>query len=306
MITAMPTASETAIAFSNTSKRFRNGTQALLDASWSTPVGSRTCLLGPNGSGKTTSIRLLEGALAPSSGQVSLLGTMVNGPGYLETRRRVGVVPQNVGMYPDLTTHEYMRLARRLYGRGDIDRTLEAFGLTEQRDTRMAHLSGGFQRRAVLASALLSEPDLLLLDEPTVGLDPVAAHDVHAYLKNAMQGRTTLLCTHDLVEAEALCDDVVILRNGKVLLHEPLSALRARHGPRTRLAARQGSEELVGAVRAYGLEARVDHDAAIVSIDARAGAPALLRALLAAGLDVYECTPQTASLEDIFLEAVKK
>jgi ABC-type multidrug transport system ATPase subunit len=301
----MPTAGETAIAFSNASKRFRNGTQALLDASWSTPVGSRTCLLGPNGSGKTTSIRLLEGALAPSSGQVSLLGTMVNGPGYLEARRRVGVVPQNVGMYPDLTTHEYMRLARRLYGRGDIDRTLEAFGLTEQRDMRMAQLSGGFQRRAVLASALLSEPDLLLLDEPTVGLDPVAAHDVHAYLKNAMQGRTTLLCTHDLVEAEALCDDVVILRNGQVLLHEPLAALRARHGPRTRLASRQGPEELVGAIRAYGLGARVDHDAAIVSIDARADAPALLRALLDAGLDVYECTPQTASLEDIFLEAVK-
>src|SRR3981081_3984080 len=98
MITAMPTAGETAIAFSNTSKRFRNGTQALLDATWSTPVGSRCCLLGPNGSGKTTSIRLLEGALAPSSGQVSLLGTMVNGPGYLQGRRSLGGGPQQRGM----------------------------------------------------------------------------------------------------------------------------------------------------------------------------------------------------------------
>ena len=299
------TEAPTAIAFSGASKRYRNGTQALLDASWSIPLGARSCLLGPNASGKTTSIRLLEGALSPTSGRVSLLGTQVNGRGYREARRRVGVVPQSAGMYHDLTTREYLELTRRLFGRGDVEGTLQAFGLSEHGDKRLVQLSGGFQRRVVVASALLSEPDVLLLDEPTVGLDPLAAHEVHAYLVSAMAGRTTLLCTHDLAEAEALCDDVIILRGGKVLLHEPLDALRRRQRPHARLAARQGVDPLVRALRARGIEPRVEHEAVIVPIEARAEAPSLLRALLGAGLDVYECTPFTATLEDIFLEAVQ-
>jgi ABC-2 type transport system ATP-binding protein len=295
-----------AIAFEETSKRYRNGTLALSEVSWSIPVGARACLLGPNGSGKTTSIRLLEAALAPTTGWVSLLGTSVGGKGYAEARQRTGVVPQNAGMYADLTTREYLELSRRLYGRGDVDRALETFGLEDQRDKRMAQLSGGFQRRVVLAAALLSEPELLLLDEPTVGLDPVAAHEVHEYLATAMRGRTTLLCTHNLAEAEALCDDVVILRRGVVLLHESLASLRQRKKPRARLAARQGPAELAAALRRRGVEAMVEEGAVIASIDPARDAPELLRALLAEGIAVYECTPLTATLEDLFLEAVRR
>ncbi|MEP7003346.1 MAG: ABC transporter ATP-binding protein [Chloroflexota bacterium] len=297
---------DAAIAFDGTSKRYRNGTLALHEVSWSIPVGARACLLGPNGSGKTTSIRLLEAALAPTTGWVSLLGTPVGGRGYAEVRQRTGVVPQNAGMYADLTTAEYLELARRLYTRGDVARILETFGLAEHRDKRLAQLSGGFQRRVVIAAALLSEPDLLLLDEPTVGLDPVAAHEVHGYLAEAMRGRTTLLCTHNLAEAEALCDDVVILRRGEVLLHEPLAALRHRQKPRARLAARQGAAALAAALRARRLEPTIDGESVSVSIDAKSDGPELLRGLLASGIDVYECTPLVASLEDVFLEVVKR
>ncbi len=296
----------TAISFEGTSKRYRNGTLALREVTWSIPTGARSCLLGPNGSGKTTSIRLLEGALVPTRGRVSLLGIEVNRPGYAQARQRVGVVPQNAGMYSDLTTAEYLELARRLFGRGDVDNAIETFGLDEHRNKRLAQLSGGFQRRLVLACALLSEPELLLLDEPTVGLDPVAAHEVHGYLVNAMRGRTTLLCTHNLAEAEALCDDVVILQKGEVLLHESLASLRQRHKPRARLAARQGTEQLAAALQARGLEPLLVDGNVLVEIDAEKEAPALLRALLAQSIDVYEFTPITASLEDAFLEAVKR
>lgn len=295
-----------AIAFDGASKRYRNGTLALREVTWSIPVGARACLLGPNGSGKTTSIRLLQGALAPTTGWVSLLGHEVNGPGYDEARRRCGIVPQNSGMYADLTTAEYLTLARRLFRRGDVARAIEAFGLGDHRDKRLAQLSGGFQRRVVVAAALLSEPDVLLLDEPSVGLDPVAAREVHAYLRAAMMGRTTLLCTHNLAEAEALCDDVIILRGGEVLLHEPLAALRERQHPRTRLVARQAAETLAERVRAHGHPAAVEDGAVIANIDARSDAPALLRALLAEGIDVFECRPLSASLEELFLEAVKR
>ncbi len=296
---------ETAIAFEGASKRYRNGTVALREVSWSIPTGARACLLGPNGSGKTTSIRLLEGALAPTTGYVSLLGHEANTPGYADARRRCGVVPQQAGMYGDLTTSEYLELVRRLYGRGNVDEALARFGLEGERDKRLAQLSGGFQRRLVVAAALLAEPELLLLDEPTVGLDPVAAREIHETLGTVMAGRTTLLCTHNLAEAEALCDDVIILRGGEVLLHEPLARLRERQRPRTRLVARQPNADLVRRVRARGLEAAIEDGAVLVPIDARADAPALLRALLADGIDVYECTPISATLEELFLAAVR-
>lgn len=121
-----------------------------------------------------------------------------------------------------------------------------------------------------------------------------------------MRGRTTLLCTHNLAEAEALCEDVVILRKGEVLLHESLASLRARQRPRARLAARQGAVALAAALRAREHEPRIEGDTVVVPIDARADGPELLRALLASGIDVFECTPLVASLEDVFLEAVKR
>ena len=296
-----------ALAFSGVSKRFGNGTLALDDVSWSIAAGSRVCLLGPNGAGKSTSIRLLEGAIVPTAGSVKLLGTSVSGGDYIDARRRTGIVPQNPGMYADLNTLEYLQLIRRLYGRGDVDSVVEAFGLSEHRATRMAQLSGGYQRRVVLAGALLCAPDLLLLDEPTVGLDPVAASDVHAMLRTAMPGRTTLLCTHNLAEAEALCDEVVILRRGKVLVHAPLADLRRQTRPQLQLAARQGAMKLAAALRERGLDPSTANGDLVVipRPDGDDGIAALVRSLITDGLDVYESHSIAASLEDMFLDLVR-
>ena len=294
-----------ALAFESVTKRYRNGVVALNGASWSIPIGARTCLLGPNGAGKSTAIRLLEGALRPTTGSVTLLEVTPDAPEYADARRRTGIVPQSPGMYADLSTGDYLDLVRRLYGHGDVDRAIEAFGLGPHRKTMLAALSGGFRRRVLLAAALLSEPEVLLLDEPTVGLDPVAAHDVHELLGTAMKGRTTLLCTHNLAEAEALCDDVVILRAGQVLLHEPLAELRRRVAPRLRLRARQPVAALVAALARRGLTAVADGDAAIVSVDAQDAGAELLRDLLGQGIDVFESTPLQASLEQVFLDVVR-
>ena len=120
-----------------------------------------------------------------------------------------------------------------------------------------------------------------------------------------MRGRTTLLCTHNLAEAEALCDDVIILRKGVVLLHESLASLRHRQKPRARLNARQGAPALIEALRKRNVDAMIEEGGVIASIDPQREAPELLRALLAEGIAVYECTPLTATLEDLFLEAVR-
>ncbi len=298
-----------AIAFEGVTKRYPKGVLALDGATWSIHTGARACLLGPNGAGKSTSIRLLEGAIRPTAGRVRLLGCEVDGSAYAAVRRRTGIVPQGPGMYTDVTTGEYLELARQLYGRGDVERVVDAFDLGPHQDKMLSQLSGGFQRRVVLAVALLAEPDLLLLDEPTVGLDPVAAHDVHAFLREAMEGRTTLLCTHNLAEAEALCDEVVILRDGKVLVHAPLAELRRRVQPQVRLAARQGRQALAQALTRRGLGPtpdRANDGGVLVAIpDPRADAPDLLRGLLADGLDVYECQPVQATLESLFLDVVR-
>jgi len=297
-----------ALRFERVSKRYPKGALALDDVTLAVAAGARACLLGPNGAGKSTAIRLLEGALRPTAGRVWLLGAEVNGPGYPAVRRRTGIVPQGPGMYTDLTAAEYLQLARRLYGRGDVARLMDVFGLEPYRHTMLAQLSGGYQRRVVLAAALLGEPDLLLLDEPTVDLDPVAMHEVHVLLRQAMEGRTTLLCTHNLAEAEALCDEVIILRQGKVLVHAPLAELRRQAQAQVRLAARQGAGALLAALQEQGLAARRDEADGTVLVtldDPPIQAPDLLRRLLAAGLDVYRCEPVQATLQDLFLELVR-
>ena len=296
-----------ALAFSEATKVFRRDRPALDGVSFAVEAGARACLLGPNGAGKSTAIRLLEGALRPTAGTVHLLGEEVGTAYYAEARRRTGVVPQGPGMYADLSAAEYLQLVSRLYGRGDVARVVDVFGLGPHLATRMAELSGGFQRRLVLAAALLPEPDVLLLDEPTVGLDPVATHEVHEFLREVMQGRTTLLCTHNLAEAERLCDEVVILDSGRVVLHRPLAALRREARPRLRIGVLQGREPLLAELRRLGREVDVDGEAALVPADdVRAEGAALVRALTAAGLDVYECTPLQASLESMFLEALQR
>ncbi len=295
-----------AIRFQSVSKRFRGGTLALDGATWEVEEGTRACLLGPNGAGKSTSIRLLQAALAPTAGEVTLLGAIVGGPGYAAARRRCGIVPQQPGMYKDLTAGEYLRLTEHLYGREQVPEVVDAFGLTPHLGKRMTQLSGGLQRRLVLAAALVGSPDVLLLDEPTVGLDPVAARDVHEYLRRYMRDRTTLLCTHNLQEAQELCEDVVILQHGRVIVQGDLEELRRGGRPRLRLTARQGPEAI--AARLDGLRSTLEGDGRhlVVEVDdPQTDAPRLLRSLLGAGVDVTSCERVETSLTDVFLHAVE-
>ena len=292
----------TAIAFRSVSKRFRNGTLALADATWNIEEGTRACLLGPVGSGKSTAVRLLQGVMRPTGGSVLLLGVQVGSPGYRKVRRQTGVVPQAPGMYPDLTAGEYMALAARLYSVRP-DRVVEALGLGEYLHTRMTLLSPGFQRRLALAAAIVAGPSVLLLDEPTGGLDPVVAGELRSQLRRAMEGRTSLLCTHNAAEAEALCDELIVLRGGKVVAQGSLEELRRRARPRLRIVARQDPEVVLAEVRALGNHAELVEGAVQVELgNPQADAPALLRRLLEAGVEVYECGPVRAALENLLHE----
>ncbi|MHB1130948.1 MAG: ABC transporter ATP-binding protein [Chloroflexota bacterium] len=295
------------IELQSVTKVYRPQVRALDGVSFQIAAGESACLLGPNGAGKTTIIRLLNGALSPTAGQVRLCGVASGGDAFIAAKRRVGVVPQGPGMYDDLTTREYLELARSLYGRGDVESWAERLGLSPYLDRFLAQLSGGYQRRVSLAAALLAEPEVLLLDEPTVGLDPLAARDVRHYLREAMEGRTVLLCTHNLAEAEELCQDVVIIRQGKVLLHENIDTLRGRFPVRVHLSARQGAAALAAALRDEGLRAEGENGGVWLTVaDPQQAVPALLRRLLGQGLDVFDCHLAEASLEDLFVQIVEE
>ena len=280
-------------------------THALRDASFRIEEGEHACLLGPNGAGKTTIIRLLTGALLPSVGVVRVWGCATDDRDFLQAKRRMGVVPQTPGMYRDLKVRAYLRLVRDLYGAGDIAAVVLAFGLVPFADQPLGALSGGVARRVLLAGAVLPKPDLLLLDEPTVGLDPLAARDVHAYLEHAMHGRTMLLCTHNLPEAEALCRSVVMVHGGRVLLHEGIATLRQRMQPRLRLQATEGTTSLAHALEQWGCVPTVADDHVLLPVaDPERDAPPLLRRLLGINLNVYACQVLAPSLEDLFLHIV--
>jgi ABC-2 type transport system ATP-binding protein len=295
------------IAVRDVVKTFSAAKPALDGASFVVAQGQRTCLLGPNGAGKTTLIRILIGALAPTRGEVLLYGVRPHAPEWMAARQRVGVVPQLPGMYRDLSGREYLRLVQGVYGRGEPFKVAKRLGLTARMlDKSMAELSGGWQRRLTLAAAILSEPELIILDEPTVGLDPVAAREVIDILRDTMRGRTTLLCTHNLVEAEQLCDAVVILRAGKVLLSETIRDLRESAPARASIGALEGVAAVRAALQSLGHTELTD-DGRVVSFFVRnreQTISALLKELLSMQLSIYECVAQPPTLEDLFLSAV--
>jgi ABC-2 type transport system ATP-binding protein len=298
---------EAAIDLQGVTKLYPGAVRALDKVSLQVRAGELCCLLGPNGAGKTTIIRLLQGALSATEGSVRVLGADVDGPGLIEAKRQIGIVPQSPGMYPDLSVREYLSFVRDLYGKGDVERTAIAYGLEEYIDRVLSTLSGGFQRRLLVAAAVISEPLVLLLDEPTVGLDPLAAADTRRLLQSAMSGRTVLMSTHNLAEAEELCNTVIILRRGTVLVHERIEDLRRQAAPRVHVAARQGLEVLGRALTDLNLEWSANEAGAWLHLPEPEGEmPDVLRQLLAAGVDVYECRIVPPSLEDLFVDLVTR
>lgn len=198
-------------------------------------------LLGPNGAGKTTTVSMLCGLLEPDSGEVVVAGHRVSGSG-VKAKAQIGYVPQDIALYPDLSGHENLQFFGRLYGlsgtdlKARIDHMLEVVALTERADERVEHYSGGMKRRLNIAAGLLHEPKVLVLDEPTAGVDPQSRN---AILENvadlAKAGMAVLYTTHYMEEAERLCDRVGIIDEGKIIAEGTRRELVAQVGQRDRI-----------------------------------------------------------------------
>jgi ABC-2 type transport system ATP-binding protein len=268
-------------------------------------------LLGPNGAGKTTTIKMVCGLLEPDEGTIEVDGRRAAGD--LSVRSLVGYVPQEVALYPDLTAGENLAFLGRLYKlRGALlaERVEEALELTDLADRagdRVDSFSGGMKRRLNIAAGLLHRPVLLVLDEPTVGVDPQSRHAILERVQGfGREGMAVLYTTHYMEEAERVCDRVGIIDHGRLVAEGTRRELVARLQERDRieLGATGDLERLADAVRTVaGVEnaATADHAVHVVAKDGRRVLPAVLEAAESAGVAVNSVDVVQPDLEAVFL-----
>lgn len=303
---------QSAISVKHLSKRFGDRI-AFDDISFEVGQGEVFGFLGPNGAGKTTTVRTLGTLIAPTSGSATIAGIPLTPENGMEIRRRIAIMPESPGLYLRLSVLENLECFAELYEVSDPDdrirRALRAVNLTDRAHDACGNLSKGLRQRVALARALLSDPQVLFLDEPTSGLDPVATRDVHELIDELRQrGVTIFLTTHHLEEAERLCNRVAILNTTLRTIGRP-DQLRDQLFAktleiRTRIPLADANLIFGGlpAVESWRQDGTAGYVLAVT--DPALAAPAVTRALTAAGVDVLSISESRHSLEDVYLELV--
>ena len=228
--------------------------QALGGVSLKVNRGEVLGLLGQNGAGKTTLLNILTGYLAPTSGSALIDGcdSLLNP---LEAKRRMGYLPEHPPLYDEMTVREYLMFAAELRGvarkglAAHVDEVMEMTGLADMRHRLLGHLSKGYRQRAGFAQALCGDPEVLVLDEPTVGLDPKQITEIRQLIRSLAQGRTIIFSSHILTEVQQLCDHVVILHHGLVKLDSPMAQLGQGQDVTLRLRAAGAPSSLIPKLR---------------------------------------------------------
>ncbi len=263
-------------------------------------------LLGPNGAGKTTLINLLAGLALPSSGQLSILGQDVVKQ-YRASRKLLGVVPQELVFDPFFTVRETLRLQSGYFGlrQNDdwIDEIMHHLTLTDKADTNMRRLSGGMKRRVLVAQALVHKPPVIVLDEPTAGVDVELRQSLWRFIQQLNRdGHTVLLTTHYLEEAEALCNRIAMLKSGKIV------ALDSTQNLLNTIVGCRVSLKLVGSLPAALLPQMIEQtdNNYLLTLPSYQALEAVLAELRIAGITVQEMSLQQPDLEDVFLQVVGK
>ncbi|AKT38765.1 ABC transporter ATP-binding protein [Chondromyces crocatus] len=261
--------------------------------------------LGPNGAGKTTTIKMLTGLIAPTSGEAYLFGERVPSP---EARRRIGFLPENPYVYPYLTPREFVSLCGRLSGMGGSKlqrrtmEVLEQVKIAYAADRQVRRLSKGMLQRTGLAAALVSDPEMLILDEPMSGLDPVGRKEVRDLIfSEREQGRTIFFSTHILSDVESMCDRVTILREGKVVVSGSIRQLLRGEVLRTDITLANASEPLVAMLEQTGAKVSRHADVVVIEVEGDVRVRETLESALKGGAQVVEVTPRRETLEDLFL-----
>ncbi len=271
-------------------------------------------LLGPNGAGKTTTMQMLTGNLAPTSGEVSICGIdLIDQP--TQAKSRIGYLPEIPPLYRELKVDEYLRLAGRLHKikKGALDQAVQQAksrcGLNDMGGRLIGALSKGYQQRLGIAQAIIHEPDVIILDEPTIGLDPNQIREMRSLIKDLGRDHSLILSTHILPEVEAVCDRVQILHRGEVVFNDTIDALKQFRGGQTlQLGLRNPpTPEDIG--RVAGGAAVDAVNANLFRVHPRAGSDPtddLVRAAVERGWGLFQLQPAHASLEEVFVQLTQR
>jgi ABC-2 type transport system ATP-binding protein len=305
------------IVVSHLVKRY-GSTAAVDDVSFEVGKGEVVGFLGPNGAGKSTTLRILSGFLGMTSGSVTIAGHDIDDDSF-EARKAIGYMPEAVPLYPEMRTVEYLMFRAELKGvarakrRANVDEAMEKANVVDVATQVIGKLSKGYRQRVGLADALVAKPPLLILDEPTAGLDPNQIRDVRAVVAGLGAEHTVLLSTHILSEVEASCSRVLVIAKGKLVAQGATSEIRAmRRAPRVEITVRGDAAKaevaLAGADGIAEVE-RVASDADVATFRcATKSATATedaVSALVAAGLRVREVRA-AGGLEEVFAELTKQ
>ena len=305
----------------NLRKQF-GSTVAVDDVSFHVKRGEIIGLLGPNGSGKTTIMRILTGFFPPTSGHARVGGLDVETES-IAVRRQIGYLPESVVLYPDIPVARYLRFCGEVKDlRGAkltarVEEVIGAVGLDEVRKREIGKLSKGFRQRVGLAQALIAEPALLILDEPTVGLDPNQVIDIRNLIRGLRGQSTILLSTHILHEVSVVCDRVIIIHHGHIIAEDTADDLNRRvEGVYQTLARVDGPrEEVVAVLKGIAgvdqiVEDPMPSDSSvrlkIVSKEGESVRKAIARTVIDRGWSLREVSPITLTLEDLFVRLVRE
>lgn len=288
--------------------------QAVREVTLTLRRGEVLGLLGPNGAGKTTTMQMITGNLAPSSGQVHICGIdMVARP--TQAKARIGYLPEVPPLYKELKVDEYLRLAGRLHRVGKsaiaaaVERARERCGLSDMGRRLIGSLSKGYQQRVGIAQAIIHDPDVIILDEPTVGLDPNQIREIRTLIRDLGNDHSVILSTHILPEVEAVCDRVQILHRGDVVFSDSIAGLKQfRGGGALQVGLRNPPEVADLSAAALGAEAQAISSTLFRLRPRPESDPteALVRAAVEKGWGLYQLQPAQASLEEVFVQLTQK
>lgn len=304
---------EVTLAAVGLSRRYGNNL-AVDDVSLELKRGEIVGLLGPNGAGKTTTMKMITGNLAPTAGAINICGVdLIEKP--TAAKARIGYLPEVPPLYKDLRVDEYLRLAGRLHKvsksalGGAVDRAKRRSGLSDMGRRLIGSLSKGYQQRVGIAQAIIHDPDVVILDEPTVGLDPNQIREIRSLIRELGNDHSVILSTHILPEVEAICDRVQILHRGKVVFSDAISGLRrfrGGHSLQVSLRRPPSQEELSSVVAPASAE---QVHAGVFRVMAEPGhdpTDQLVRSCVERDWGLFQLSPAQASVEEVFVQLTRQ
>ncbi len=288
--------------------RFYQNHRAINHLSFTLDAGEVLGFLGPNGAGKSTTMQIITGNLAPSEGQVTIHGfDIIESP--RDAKQQIGYLPEHPPVYRDASVDEYLRYCaqlRRINRVGitqAVDQAKQSCGLTEVGHRLIGNLSKGYQQRVGIAQAIIHNPPVVILDEPTVGLDPIQIREIRSLIKNLGKERSVILSTHILSEVQATCDRVQIIREGELIYNAPIEALNRGLENSVTVALKQAPpiaelEQLEHVLRVESIDDEHFH----LFFDTNSPAEIIVQKSVENNWGLYELTPDKQSLEDLFIE----